>query len=48
MYYIAAKEFGWTPLELDEQPAVIVDWIVAIATASSEAESERIEKARNK
>jgi len=46
LYFIAAKEFGWTPNELDEQPAVIVDWLVAIATAHSEAEAERIDKAK--
>lgn len=30
MYYQCAKEFGWTPEQVDEQPVYFLDWILAI------------------
>lgn len=29
-YYTFAKEFGWTPTEVDEQPAYLLDWLLLI------------------
>jgi hypothetical protein len=31
LYYFCAKEFGWTIEETDNQPAYMLDWVVAIA-----------------
>lgn len=45
-YYILAEKFGWTPNEIDDQPAARMDWILAIATAANEAENQKIEKKR--
>lgn len=39
--YRLAKTFGWTPLEIDEQPAVTLDWLLAIDDAYAEAAKER-------
>jgi hypothetical protein len=30
LYFLCAKEFGWTPLQTDEQPAYLIDWLLAI------------------
>lgn len=40
MYYVVAEKFGWTPLEADEQPAYLVDWMVAIAATIDEVKAE--------
>lgn len=40
MYYVCAEKFGWTPNEVDEQPAVKVDWVLAIASAIEEYKTE--------
>jgi hypothetical protein len=37
---VCAKEFGWTPLETDEQPAYLVDWIIGIAGIVKEVEND--------
>lgn len=37
LYYVAADKFGWTPNELDEQPAWLVDWLFAIAAEADKA-----------
>lgn len=29
-YYTFAKEFGWTPTQIDEQPVYLLDWLMAI------------------
>jgi hypothetical protein len=44
-YYIAAREFGWTPQQLDDSPAVVVDWIMAIHGLVEELKSEAERKA---
>jgi len=41
-YYICAKDFGWTPLEVDEQPAALLDWIIAISALVKKVESDNI------
>lgn len=41
-YYICAKEFGWTPDEVDNQPARVVSWVIAIHNVVTEVENERI------
>jgi len=28
--YIIAKKFGWTKSQIEEQPAVWLDWLIAI------------------
>lgn len=30
VYYFCAREFGWTIEETDNQPAGMLDWIIAI------------------
>jgi hypothetical protein len=37
---VCAKEFGWTPLETDEQPAYLVDWIISISAIVKEVEND--------
>lgn len=39
-----ADKFGWTPNQVDEQPAILMDWLLAIANASAEAQKEQMEK----
>ena len=31
LYYFCAKEFGWTIEETNNQPAQMLDWVLAIA-----------------
>lgn len=40
-YYICAKEFGWTPDEVDNQPAHKVAWVIAINNIVVEVENAR-------
>jgi len=30
LYYLCAKEFGWTIEETDNQPAGMLDWVIGI------------------
>lgn len=39
--YRLAKTFGWTLTEIDEQPAVGLDWLLAIDDAYQKVEGER-------
>ena len=41
LYYVCAKEFGWTPTELDEQPAALIDWIVSIHNIVRQVEHDQ-------
>jgi hypothetical protein len=41
-YYLLAKKFGWTPMQVDEQPAALLDWLVAISTVDDEIAAERM------
>jgi hypothetical protein len=41
-YYLLAKKFGWTPQEVDEQPAYLVDWLIAIGAVDDEIAAERM------
>lgn len=41
MYYLCAKEFGWTIKETDEQPAHLVDWLLHISTTVKKVESDK-------
>jgi hypothetical protein len=43
-YFILAERFGWTPAEADEQPAALVDWMLAIAGVVEEVKSEMIDE----
>ena len=36
-----AKTFGWTKSEIDEQPAVWLDWLLRIDGAASEVQARR-------
>lgn len=42
IYYFCAKEFGWTPLETDAQPARIVDWVCQIAGVLKEGNDANV------
>ena len=44
LYYLAAEKFGWTPNEVDEQPAYLLDWILAISNAHEEVKAENVNK----
>ena len=44
MYYLAADKFGWTPSQVDEQPAVLLDWILSIAGVINEVQNEKMSK----
>jgi hypothetical protein len=39
-YYLCAERFGWTPNEVDEQPARIIDWVIAISLTVKEMEND--------
>lgn len=45
---MAAEKFGWTPTEVDEQPAYLLDWIMAIAQAHEEVRAEQSAKQQPK
>ena len=40
-YYLLAERFGWTPTQVDDQPAWLIDWIVAIAGVAEEVKAEQ-------
>jgi len=42
LYFICAKDFGWTPQQVDEQPAALLDWIIAISSLVKQVESDNI------
>lgn len=42
LYFVCAKQFGWTIEETDNQPAYMVDWLYAISGLVDEIENERI------
>jgi len=37
--YILATRFGWTKQQIDEQPAVWLDWLIAIDSTVEEAKA---------
>jgi hypothetical protein len=41
LYYICAKQFGWTINEFNEQPAYMTHWLIAMAQLEIEVENER-------
>jgi len=41
LYYLCAKEFGWTIEETDNQPAHYLDWIVNFHKAVKEVNSDQ-------
>jgi hypothetical protein len=40
MYFLLAERFGWTPAQVDEQPAVLIDWLLSIGTIVDEVKAE--------
>jgi hypothetical protein len=40
-YYVCAKEFGWTPEQVDNQPMQKLAWVIAIRNIVTEVENER-------
>lgn len=40
-YYICAKDFGWTPEQVDNQPMQKLAWILAIRNVVIEVDNER-------
>lgn len=44
LYFIAAEKFGWTPTEVDEQPAGLFDWLIAISTAVEKVKADKVDK----
>jgi hypothetical protein len=45
-YTIYAREFGWTPAQVDEIPLTIEPWIIPIHSAMNDAERAAMEQAR--
>jgi hypothetical protein len=41
MYFVCAKEFGWTVKETDEQPASAVSWMLAMIDIYYEVQNEQ-------
>lgn len=41
MYFICAKEFGWTVQETDNQPAESVAWLLAMVETYYEVQHEQ-------
>lgn len=39
-YFILADRFGWTPSQADQESAVMVDWLIAIAGLTEEVKAE--------
>jgi hypothetical protein len=42
-YFTMADRFGWTPSQVDELPANLADWLVAIAATVEEVKAERLQ-----
>jgi len=40
-YYLAAEKFGWTPTQVDNQPAYLMDWLISIAQAVDEVKAKK-------
>jgi hypothetical protein len=47
-YYTAAEKFGWTPDQVDEQPAYLIDWLISIATLVDEVKAKQIDSTQPK
>jgi hypothetical protein len=43
-YWVCAERFGWTPSQVDEQPAYLLDSVLRIATINDEVQSEKMER----
>lgn len=41
LYFILAERFGWTPTQVDEQPAATLDWIIAIGNIVDEVKKNQ-------
>lgn len=39
-----ADRFGWTPTQVDNEPAPLMDWMIAIAGVAKEVEIEELKK----
>jgi hypothetical protein len=46
IYFLLGKKFGWTPMEVDQIPAMDLDWILAIAHLAAEKEKEKDARSR--
>lgn len=46
LYWVCAERFNWTPTQVDEQPAYILDSVLRIATLNDEITAEKMEQAR--
>jgi len=40
-YFLLAERFGWTPTQVDEQPAFLVDWLIAIGNTVDEVKNQK-------
>jgi hypothetical protein len=41
-YFVLAERFGWTPTQVDEQPAYLLDWMVAILSVTEEVKASKL------
>jgi hypothetical protein len=39
-YFMLAERFGWPPTVVDEQPVVLLDWLLAIGEVVDEVKSD--------
>jgi len=37
-----ADRFGWTPTEVDEQPAILLDWLIGISGIVEEVKADKL------
>ena len=44
LYHRFAKEYGWTPQQVDAQDAELIDWLVAIMGIESEIQEDHQKK----
>jgi hypothetical protein len=41
-YFLLAERFGWTPTQVDNEPAVTLDWLLAIGNIVDEVKAEQM------
>jgi hypothetical protein len=41
---LLAERFGWTPAQVDDQPAILLDWLLGIGNVVDEVKMEEMER----
>ena len=45
--YVLASEFGYTPLQIDDQPAARLDWLIACHNTVEQVKADSQREANN-